>query len=1064
MRKRLQAHHATFHAEMDRLNPAQRKAVKQIDGPVMVLAGPGTGKTHLLAARIGNILLETDTGAHNILCLTFTEAGVKAMRERLLSFIGPEAHRVNIFTFHGFCSNVIQQNLQYFGRPGLEPLTELEQIRIVRKLLDGVGPANPLRQGYTEPYFHEPYLIHLFGVIKSEHWSADRIEQAIDKYLQELPEKEGFFYARKYKGLPAGTPKHGKIEEETLKMERLRAAARLFPRYQQTLRRQRRYDYGDMIGWVLRAFNEHPSLLLSYQERFQYVLVDEFQDTNGSQDEIIHLLTKYWDRPNIFIVGDDDQAIYEFQGARLRSMVDFVQRHAETKVVTLTENYRSRQQILDAAGALIQENLYRIGRELPGLAVDKILYAYSDSQAVATAEVLSSLPIPAPASSPIKIYSFPNQTQELASLIERLLSWHEAGVPYSEMAVIYAKHHQAGRLRQLLERTGIPYRSKRRPNVLDGRPVRQTRELLKYLAAEHTDPGAGEHLVYRTLHFRCFGIAAMDLARMNLARIRTKTDGGFTPGWREFLHRPQRWPADLATADALQNAAVWLERMIGQVGSLPLPEFVESAMNGSGLLPDTLRDPNRGELVQHLATFSDFVAAEVARRPKLRLSELLDTLQQMDDNRLELPIRSHLDQVEAVLLVTAHSAKGLEFDKVWLLDCAENQWGTGGSKRRSQFSLPDTLSYTGVRSEEEARRRLFFVALTRAKTEVVMSVADLDDRGRTQERVAFIDELLAGTDLSVEPGGLARAEITRLAETQLQAVDTTTLPGLEALAIADLIAEFRLSVSALYAYLDCPTRFFYEKLLKVPDREREKTLYGTVLHEALETYFNRMRMDPARIFPSKEELLFNFEDSLARRRGLFRPEAFDRRLEQGRRELALYYDTHRPTWAEDCEVELTIRNAEWNGIPLTGKIDRVDVLSDAYVRVVDYKTSASGSNARGKLRGPTKAKPEGGTYWRQLAFYKLLYDARPGQIRRVKSGAISFLLVNQAGRQPFEEMALLPKDTEAIKRIVKEVWEKIQEQDFTGCGKAGCAWCRFVGDLRGAVPVGLGDFGLDDPT
>ena len=340
-RKQLYQNNATFQAEMARLNPGQRQAVEQIDGPVMVLAGPGTGKTHLLAARIGNILLETDTGAHNILCLTFTEAGVKAMRERLLSFIGPEAHRVNLFTFHGFCSNVIQQNLQYFGRPGLEPLTELEQIRVVRKLLDDVGPANPLRQGYNEPYFHEKYLIHLFGAIKSENWEQDQIELAIDKYLTELPEKEGFFYKRKYKGIPAGTPKHGTIEEETLKMERLRAAARLFPVYQEELRCTRRYDYGDMIGWVLRAFNEHPSLLLSYQERYQYLLIDEFQDTNGSQDEIINLLTKYWERPNVFIVGDDDQAIYEFQGARLRSMIDFFSRYEEVKVVTLTDNYRS---------------------------------------------------------------------------------------------------------------------------------------------------------------------------------------------------------------------------------------------------------------------------------------------------------------------------------------------------------------------------------------------------------------------------------------------------------------------------------------------------------------------------------------------------------------------------------------------------------------------------------------------------------------------------------------------------------------------------------------------------
>ncbi|MEL7163388.1 MAG: UvrD-helicase domain-containing protein, partial [Bacteroidota bacterium] len=204
MRPSLHRHNRDFQAELDRLNAAQRAAVEKIDGPVMVLAGPGTGKTHLLAARIGNILLETDTGAHNLLCLTFTEAGVKAMRERLLKFIGPEAHRIGIFTFHGFCSNVIQQNLHYFGRPGLEPLTELEQIRIIRRLLDGQASDTPLKQGYNDEYFYEPHLKHLFAAIKSENWDLDGLQQAITRYVAELPEKEGFFYKRKYKDKPAG--------------------------------------------------------------------------------------------------------------------------------------------------------------------------------------------------------------------------------------------------------------------------------------------------------------------------------------------------------------------------------------------------------------------------------------------------------------------------------------------------------------------------------------------------------------------------------------------------------------------------------------------------------------------------------------------------------------------------------------------------------------------------------------------------------------------------------------------------------------------------------------------
>ncbi|MFK8165050.1 MAG: ATP-dependent helicase, partial [Lewinella sp.] len=999
MLKTTHDHNATFQTELARLNPAQRAAVEKIDGPVMVLAGPGTGKTHLLAARIGNILTETDTGAHNILCLTFTEAGVKAMRERLLKFIGPEAHRIGIFTFHGFCSNLIQQNLQYFGKPDLEPLGELEQIRIVRSLLDELEQNTPLRQGYHDNYFYEPHLKHLFGAIKAENWEVDDIDQKIDRYVASLPTHPDFIYKKKYKDKEKGAPRQGIIDEEILRMQRLKAAIHLFPGYQEALRQQRRYDYGDMIGWVLRAFNDFPSLLQAYQERYQYVLVDEFQDTNGAQDMIVRSLVDYWERPNVFIVGDDDQAIYEFQGARLRSMTDFFQRYDDVKLVTLTENYRSRQEILDVATVLIGKNELRIGNQLPGLSGEKTLVAgnphpsstipegsnrFNPGRSESRSDEHSPGTSPAPAAAPVKVLSFPDPHQETGYLINQLRQWHDTGTPWSEMAIIYAKHGQANELRHLLERAGIPYRSKRRPNVLNGRPVRQLLDLLTYLQAEYDRPGTGEYLLFRVLHFRCFGLWPHDLARLNRARLASKDVDGFFPTWRDFLQMPARWPTDLRDGDSIQVAADWLEDMIGEIGLYPLTEYVERAMNGSGLLPTVLRHPNRAELLQHLATFADFTVSEVARRPRIMLGDLLETLRQMDGNRIQLPLRSHLDQAAAVLLVTAHSAKGLEFDKVWMLDCAETKWGKSRGNN-AQFKLPDTLTYTGAESEDEARRRLFFVAITRAKTEVVMSVADQDAKGKTQQRVSFIDELVAEANLTIEQAGLTAEETTTTVALQLQPTDQSRLPGLEASAIAELLKDFRLSVSALYSYLNCPTAFFYEKLLGVPDLEREQTLYGSALHDALETYFLRMKRDTMSMFPSKEELLYNFEQSLGKRRGLMRPESFDKRLRQGQRELARYYDVYRKAWLTDVEVELLIRNVEVDGIPLVGMIDRVDILSDAWVRVVDYKTSGSGKKVLGKkTKAPTTANPEGGSYWRQLNFYKLLYDNRPGNIRRVK--------------------------------------------------------------------------------
>ncbi|MBB4078952.1 DNA helicase-2/ATP-dependent DNA helicase PcrA [Lewinella aquimaris] len=1053
--RKLYDYNAGFRAELARLNAGQRAAVEAVEGPVMVLAGPGTGKTHLLAARIGNILLKTDAGAHNVLCLTFTDAGVKAMRKRLLQFIGPEAHRVSINTFHSFCSSVIQHNLHYFGRPGLEPLSELERIRIIRELMDGLPQTDALRLGYHEAYHYEDHLQDLFAQMKAENWTEDELQQRIESYVAGLEDHPDFTYQRKYKDKQKGDPHVGKIAEERLRMDKLASAVSLFPKYQEVLRRQRRYDYGDMIGWVLRAFHDHPSLLRSYQERYRYLLVDEFQDTNGSQDRIIRHLTDYWENPNVFIVGDDDQAIYEFQGARLNAMVDFHNRYArDLTVVTLNENYRSTQAILDGAEAIINRNILRIGDRLPDRQIDKRLNSNhtlgGSAGAMSTEE-----------SRDVRYLSFTDHRQETGYLVGQLQHWHEAGVPWSEMAVIYAKHSQAELLRHLLERAGIPYRSKRRPNVLDGRPVRQLREILRYLQAEHERPGTGEYLLFRILHFRCFGLLPHDLSVLNLGRLDTLDRNGRLPSWRDYLRQSDLYPYGIEAPGEIRRVADWLEEGIGLIGSLSLPEFVEWVLNGSGLLASVLRDPNRAELLQHVATFTDFVLRELSRRPRLTLSELLDTLVQMDGNRIELPLRSHLDQAEAVLLVTAHSAKGLEFEKVWMLDCSEKAWGPGGGRSSNRFKLPDTLTYAGTEDEEEARRRLFFVALTRARSEVILSCAELNHQDKLQQHVAFVDELIGAGGVEVREASLSADTLAELAHLQLLPKDKARFPVLERSAIAELLVDFRLSVSALYAYLDCPLRFYYEKLLRVPDRERERTVYGSALHEALQDYFLRMKRDPARVFPSREELIYNFDMALGKRRGMLTTRGYQSRLERGRRELGTYYDRYRKGWVQDVEVELLIQNAEVDGIPLTGIIDRIDVINDAYVRVVDYKTSSGGS---GKMRRPTEKNPHGGDYWRQLTFYKLLFDNRPGNLRRVREGHISYLLTNPDGEQREEKIEILQKDTDALRTILRTAWDAIQEQQFTGCSKPECEWCRFVQDMTDEVPTQSTEtvYGLDD--
>src|SRR5215213_5226104 len=225
-----------FKETYSKLNQAQQKAVDAIEGPVMVIAGPGTGKTQILAARIGKILIDTDASPANILCLTYTDAGVIAMRKRLLDFIGPDAYKVHIHTFHAFCNEVIQENLPMFEKHSLDPISDLERIELFRQLIDAFPKNHPLKRYRGDVYYEINNLQNLFSTMKREGWTPAFINQKIEEYVADLPNRDEFIYKRAYKQYKAGDLKTERIEEEKEKMVRLQAAVNEFDRFQQLMR------------------------------------------------------------------------------------------------------------------------------------------------------------------------------------------------------------------------------------------------------------------------------------------------------------------------------------------------------------------------------------------------------------------------------------------------------------------------------------------------------------------------------------------------------------------------------------------------------------------------------------------------------------------------------------------------------------------------------------------------------------------------------------------------------------------------------------------------------------
>ena len=362
-----------FNQEYQKLNAQQRNAVDTIEGPVMVIAGPGTGKTQILAARIGKILLDTDVLPENILCLTYTDAGTIAMRKRLVQFIGADAYKVNIYTFHAFCNDVIQDNLSLFEKTSLDAVSELESIQLFKILIDSFPKNHPLKRYRGDVYYEINNLKNLFSAMKREGWSAAYINQKIDEYLTDLPTRDEYIAKRAVKDFKKGDVRTDKIAEEKEKMEKLRSAVNEFDNYQNLMRKKNRYDFDDMINWVIKVFEENAAVLSAYQEKFQYVLVDEYQDTSGIQNRLVQLLISYWDKPNVFVVGDDDQSIYRFQGANVENMLGFANAYTkELMTVVLTDNYRSTQPILDISKTLINKNEERLVKKIDGLSKELI--------------------------------------------------------------------------------------------------------------------------------------------------------------------------------------------------------------------------------------------------------------------------------------------------------------------------------------------------------------------------------------------------------------------------------------------------------------------------------------------------------------------------------------------------------------------------------------------------------------------------------------------------------------------------------------------------------------------
>jgi DNA helicase-2/ATP-dependent DNA helicase PcrA len=1009
-----------FDSSYAQLNPAQKRAVDAIEGPVMVIAGPGTGKTTILTLRIANILRQTDTAPENILALTFTESGAFAMRRKLVSIIGPSAYRVATHTFHGFAEHIIQQYPDYFPHIiGSTIITDAEQLKIIEKLVQ--SKEIKLLRPYGDPLYYVKSVLNEIHLLKRENVSPAQLLKSVGISRRRVPEAnrprlkgaEDFAEGQgaskilqKERVLNMSATESEKLEKRDAKNRELTF---VYKKYEAELAKQKYYDFDDMLLELIRAMEENPTFKLMLQETYQYILADEHQDANASQNRILELLADFHDIPNLFIVGDDKQAIYRFQGASLKNFLYFKEKYPGAIVIDLEHNYRSHQGILDSSHSLIKNN-----PEIPGHPLSRLV----------------SLQI---GTKPTYVSEFSTDAEELdylAITINRLIEKKEKA---EEIAVLYRENKQAAAVGEALRTAGIPHRIESDRDILGDIDAMKVMMLCRAINNPSDDEALGRALLLPEL-----GCDSADVAHVFYLARRM----------HEPLHTVIKKLKNRSLRAAYDRIAEWSRD--AQV--ILFPEFLQRLIQETNMVASIVASNDSLERLTSLQLFYDRIADAARSKRTFLLKDLIEYVDVIRDHGI-MAKRAPAEHVPGVRLMTAHRAKGLEFNHVFIVNAVDGSWGNRA--KRNHFTIP-VIEHARDTGRIEDERRLFFVAMTRARESVNISYSHSSD-GKERVPSQFLAEIEPSLVSSERPKLSTFGDIfvrKMAAPSSLSRQKPVSI--LDAGFIRSKFTSQPFSVTHLNNYLECPWRYFFVNLLRVPQAETKHQMYGTAIHSALRVFFDAYR-DGRDL--SRKKLLDIFQHNLD---GQPMSQS-DRResLKKGRDALGGYFDEYRGTWPRQLHTEYAVKGTEIEvsvkkdkadsepvKIELTGKLDKIEFLNGREIAVIDYKTARPKS--RNEIEGKTRSSKAAGegNYKRQLVFYKMLLDGA-GRYD-MKYGVIDFIEPNERGIYKKERFEVAADEVRELQILIQKTAKEIIDGSFAekGCGEKDCEYCK-LGKLLG---------------
>lgn len=959
------------------LNEKQRQAVEQIYGPVLVLAGPGTGKTHMLTARIMHIL-QSGVGCEpeNILCLTFTESAAVEMRNRLSKHIGPTAYRVKISTFHGFCQWVMDDAPEVFeAKFGDRVLADdLEKALVYQSVI----------KSKKWEYFSNVWndLVHQYDVLRSisdlkrEHVTPAGLRDLIPDEKERLEAEPSNFYKRKTGSYEAGDFKPAARAKIDAKIGKMMELADLWEVYEAKLAGEGLYDFDDQINWVVSELGSNENLRLDLQERFQWILVDEYQDTNQAQNQIVWALCEGESNPNIFAVGDDDQSIYRFQGASIANITDFQSKFPDRLELSLEENYRSHQGILDVAYRVVTHNLTRANKNA------SLIARKTDSVSPKPGQIIRA--------------EFSSRYTEINYLIQQIQASIESGVPAKDIAILVRKNREIEELARELPKFGVAVSAQIAKNIFENLSVGHLIRMMEVF----DNVGDSEKL-FDLLH-----APFLDIEPQTLLELSLKT-------YKDRAHIIESLTSDQGSLEA-QNLQSFVQFLITAMrdyrhcrpGVLAEKMFYESGLG------DYLTKTQNHEDHQNIRKFIEWIGEQKVNT----LSEILERVAL--HRELDIPIRPDPlpSDKDAVQIMTAHKSKGQEFEVVIIPGVSDKSWGN--PRKGRGMALPQLTKTVEMFDENEEERRLFFVALTRAKSQLYITQAQTDFSGREKTPSQFWHELPEDKLTPIADMDQVEDEVGQLLPIFFQQQEKTMTTGEREL-LAKRVENFTWSASSLQTYLNCPRQFLYQYLYRFPRRPVLQLSQGVALHQALERAF--LASSAQR---SEANLIAEYKHAL---KGQPVPkEDFEKLFDHGREILKTYYDQKLQNFESDypygyeLEYNFSQYHPEIEGIRLTGKVDKVVFLDEGrtQINIVDYKS------------GAPKSVKKGEAYWRQLVFYSLLVSRSKKLNWQTQSAEIEFLTPGSNGKIGSRSLVITPEDQQVVIEELKGAHTSVMNLEF----------------------------------